>query len=51
MDSFSVFLSIIFLIIVTFIGLIRAQTLLGVFICFVLLTLISFISIYLFKSD
>ena len=51
MEGFSIFLSILFLIIVTFIGLIRAQTLIGVFVCFILLNIISFITIYLFKAD
>jgi len=51
MEGINVLLSIIFLLIIAFIGLIRAQTLLGVFACFILLTLISFMTIYMFNTN
>ena len=51
MDGISIFISIIFLLIISFISLIRAETLLGVFFTFMLLTFISFTTIYLFNAD
>jgi hypothetical protein len=50
MDGINVLISIIFLLIITFIGLLKADTLLSIFVCFVLLTLIAFTTIYLFKA-
>jgi len=50
-SGINVLITVIFLLLITFIGLIRAETMLGVLACFFLLTLISFITIYLFKVD
>jgi hypothetical protein len=50
MDGINILLSIVFLLIITFIGLVRAESLGGVFACFVLLTVVSYITIYLFKA-
>jgi hypothetical protein len=50
MDGISFLITIIFLLIITFIGLIRAQSILGVFACFFLLTLVSYVTIYMFKT-
>ena len=49
MDAINILLMIIFLLIIAFIGLVRAESLLGVLGGFVLLTVISYITIYLFK--
>jgi hypothetical protein len=51
MDSLSIFISLIILLIVCIIGLVRAETLLGVFVLFLLLTYVSYINIYLFTVD
>ena len=51
MDSINVLISIIFLLIIAFIGLIRSQTMVGVFVSFLLLTLIAYTTIYLFKAE
>jgi hypothetical protein len=51
MQGINVLISIIFLLIIIFIGLIRAQSLSGVFACFILLTIIAYITIYLFRAD
>ena len=51
MDGINVLLSIIFLLLIAFIGLIRAQTVLGVFACFILLTLIAYMTIYMFSIN
>jgi hypothetical protein len=51
MDTLSVFISLIILLIVCFIGLINAETLLGVFVLFLLLSFVSYMNIYLFKID
>lgn len=51
MDSLSIFISLIILLIVCIIGLVRAETLLGVFVLFLLLTYVSYMNIYLFKVD
>jgi hypothetical protein len=50
MDGISVFITIIILIIVSFIGLIRSETMFGVFMCFILLTITSYMTIYLFNA-
>ena len=51
MNGINVLLSIVFLLIIAFIGLIRAVTLFGVFLNFILLTFVSYMTIYLFKGD
>ena len=51
MNGINVLLSIIFLLIISFIGLIRAETLFGVFLNFILLTFVSYMTIYLFRAD
>ena len=51
MNGINVLLSIVFLLIIAFIGLIRAETLFGVFLNFILLTFVSYMTIYLFKGD
>ena len=51
MDGLNVFITLLILLIVTFIGLVRAQTMLGVFMCFILLTLISYMTIYMFNAE
>lgn len=50
MQGINVLISMIFLLLIIFVGLIRAQSLLGVFACFVMLTLVAYITIYLFKA-
>lgn len=49
MDGLTVFISILFLLIIAYIGLFRAKTMLGVFASFILLTLIAYVTIYLLK--
>jgi len=44
------FIAIVFMLIITFIGMIRAETLLGMFMCFLLLTFIAYTNLYLFKA-
>ncbi len=51
MDGITAFISIIFLLIISFIGIIRSETLFGVFCAFILLTFVSYITIYLFNAD
>lgn len=51
MNGINVLLSIIFLLLIAFIGLIRAETLFGVFMSFILLTFVSYLTIYLFKPE
>jgi len=51
MNGINVLLSIVFLLIISFIGLIRAETLFGVFLNFILLTFVSYMTIYLFRAD
>ena len=51
MEGISVLLTLVFLLLITFIGLVRAQSMIGVFACFILLTLISFMTIYMFKAE
>jgi len=41
----------VFLLMITFIGLMKSETLFGVFGCFILLTLVAYITIYLFQAD
>jgi hypothetical protein len=47
----NVLIILIILLIITFIGLIRSETLLGVFMCFISLTIIAYVSIYHLKAD
>ena len=49
MDGVNTLLTIIFLLLIAFIGLIRAQSVLGVFACFILLTLVSYMTLYMFR--
>jgi hypothetical protein len=51
MEGINAFLSIIFLLIISFIALLRATTMTGVFVAFILLTLIAYITIYLFRAE
>ena len=51
MDGINVLISISFLLIIAFIGLLRSQTMVGVFVSFILLTLVSYMTIYLFKAE
>ena len=51
MDGINVLLTLVFLLIIAFIGLIRAKTMLGVFMCFFLLTLIAYMTIYMFNAE
>ena len=51
MNGINVLLSIIFLLIISFIGLLRAETLIGVFLNFILLTFVSYMTLYLFRAD
>ena len=51
MEGINTLLTIVFLLLIAFIGLIRAQTVLGVFACFILLTLIAFMTLYMFRLN
>ena len=51
MDGVSILITIIILLIISFIGLVRSETLLGVFMCFILLTITSYITLYLFDAS
>ena len=51
MDGLSVFIMIIFLLIIVFIGIIKAETLFGLFMVFILLTFVSYITLYNFSTD
>ena len=51
MDGINVLITLIFLLIISFIGLLRAETLFGVFWVFMLLTFISYMTIYLFNAN
>ena len=51
MDSLTVFISLIILLTVCIIGLIKAETLSGVFVLFLILTFVSYMNIYLFNAD
>lgn len=50
MDPISVFIAILFLLIIIFVGLVRSETLTGVFCCFILLTFVAYIVLYQFKA-
>ncbi len=50
MDDINILISIIMLLIIIFIGLIKAESLFGVFILFILLTITAYTTIYLFKA-
>ena len=50
MDGLTIFITIIFMLIIALIGMIRAETLLGMFMCYILLTFIAYITIYLFNT-
>jgi hypothetical protein len=51
MDGINILLTMSFLLVIAFIGLLRAQTMIGVFGCFILLTIISYMSIYTFNAN
>ena len=51
MDGISIFITLIFLLIITLICLIRAQTVMGVFAGFFLLTFVAYITLYMFKAE
>jgi hypothetical protein len=51
MEGLSIFFTLGFLLLIAFIGLIRSQTMLGVFGCFILLTLVSYMTIYMFHAE
>ena len=51
MDGLNAFISIIFLLLISLIGLIKSQSMIGVFGCFILLTLVAFMTIYMFKAE
>ena len=51
MEGINILLTIVFLLLLAFIGLIRAQTVLGVFACFILLTLVAHMTIYMFNTN
>jgi hypothetical protein len=51
MQGINILISMVFLLIITFIGLLKAESLFGVFGCFILLTLIAYITIYLFQAN
>jgi hypothetical protein len=51
MDTLSVFILILLLLAICVIGLVKAETLQGVFVLFLMLTFVSFMNIYLFKLD
>ena len=51
MEGISIFLTLGFLLIIAFIGLIRSHTMLGVFGCFILLTLVAYMTIYMFNVE
>jgi len=50
MDGITIFISLLFLLIIAYIGLLKSQTLIGVFGMFCLLTLISYMTLYMFKA-
>jgi len=50
MDPVNVFIAILFLLIIIFIGLVRAESLFGVLCCFFLLTFVAYIVLYQFKA-
>jgi hypothetical protein len=51
MDGINVMLTIVFLLILSFIGLIRAESMLGVFVCFIILTLTAYMTLYMFSAE
>ena len=51
MDGINVLLTMCFLLIITLIGLVRAQTMLGVFVSFVILTLVAHMTLYMFNAE
>jgi len=51
MDGINVLITLTFLLIISFIGLLRAETLFGVFWVFMLLTFVSYMTIYLFNAN
>jgi hypothetical protein len=51
MEGINTLLTIVFLLLLAFIGLLRAQTLLGVVACFILLTLVSYMTLYMFRLN
>lgn len=51
MNGISVFITLIFLLIITFLGLLKAKTLLGVFFAFLMLNFIAYMTLYLFNPD
>jgi hypothetical protein len=51
MNGISVFISLIFLLILAFLSLLKAKTLLGVFFTFLLLNFIAYMTLYLFNPD
>ena len=51
MDTLTVFIIILMLLFICIIGLVRAETLSGVFVLFLMLSFVSFMNIYLFKID
>jgi len=51
MDGISTLITIIFLLIVTFIGLLKSESIPGVCCLFILLTFIEYITIYLFNAN
>ena len=51
MDTLSVFILLLILLVICVIGLVNAETLLGVFVLFLTLTFVSYMNIYLFKID
>ena len=51
MEGLNVFIILIILLLITFIGLVRSETILGVFMCFMSLTIIAYITIYQFEAD
>ena len=51
MNGISVFITIIFLLIISFLGLLQAKTILSVFISFLLLNFIAYMTLYLFNPD
>jgi hypothetical protein len=51
MDTLSVFILLLILLVICVVGLINAETLFGVFVLFLTLTFVSYMNIYLFKID
>lgn len=51
MDGINVFITLIILLIIAYIGLLKAETLTGVFGGFFLLTLVAYMTIYMFNAE